>query len=41
MIKYFEATAHNLIEWVVERLPAIIHRERGGAVNFLIATSLT
>jgi signal transduction histidine kinase len=24
----------------VERLPAIIHRERGGAVNFLIATAL-
>ena len=32
--------AHNLVEWVVERLPAIIHRERSGAVNYLIALVL-
>lgn len=38
--KHINSFAHNLIEWVVERLPAIIHRERGGSVNFLIATVL-
>ena len=32
--------AHYLIEWVVERLPAIIHRERGGAFNYLVAIAL-
>ena len=35
-----DALAHNLVEWVVERLPAIIHRERGGAFNYLIAALL-
>ena len=29
--------AHNLIEWVVERLPAIIHRERSSSFNYVIA----
>jgi signal transduction histidine kinase len=38
--KHINTFAHNLIEWVVERLPAIIHRERGGVVNFIIATVL-
>jgi signal transduction histidine kinase len=32
--------AHNLIEWIVERLPAIIHRERGGVFNYLVAIVL-
>jgi signal transduction histidine kinase len=32
--------AHNLVEWVVERLPDIIHRERGGAFNYLVAIAL-
>ena len=38
--KLINTFAHNLIEWVVERLPAIIHRERGDALNFLIALVL-
>jgi hypothetical protein len=32
--------AHNLIEWIVERLPAIIHREHGGFFNYLAAILL-
>ena len=31
---------HNLINWIVERLPALIHRESGGAINYLVATAL-
>jgi signal transduction histidine kinase len=38
--KHINTFAHNLIEWVVERLPAIIHRERGGAFNYLVAMVL-
>jgi signal transduction histidine kinase len=38
--RHINSFAHNLIEWVVERLPAIIHRERSGAVNYLIALAL-
>ena len=38
--RHINTFAHNLIEWVVERLPAIIHRERGGALNYLIALVL-
>jgi diguanylate cyclase (GGDEF)-like protein/PAS domain S-box-containing protein len=34
------SSAHKLIEWIVERLPAIIHRERGGAFNYLTAIAL-
>lgn len=40
MIKYIESTAHNFIECVVERLPAIIHRERGSSFNYLAAIIL-
>ena len=40
MFKFTETLAHNLIEWVVERLPAIIHRERGGPFNYLAAIAL-
>jgi len=38
--KSINTFAHNLIEWVVERLPDIIHRERSGAFNYLIALML-
>jgi signal transduction histidine kinase len=38
--KHINSFAHNLIEWVVERLPAIIHRERSGAFNYLAAIVL-
>ena len=38
--RHVNTFAHNLIEWVVERLPAIIHRERGGAFNYLAALAL-
>ena len=31
---------HNMIEWIVERLPSIIHRERGGSFNYLITIIL-
>lgn len=40
IIENIEMTAHKLIEWVVERLPAIIHRERDGAFNYLVAIVL-
>jgi signal transduction histidine kinase len=33
--KHTRTFAHNLVEWVVERLPAIVHRERGGAFNYV------
>jgi PAS domain S-box-containing protein len=32
--------AHHLVEWIVERLPVIIYRERGGAFNYLVAIVL-
>jgi signal transduction histidine kinase len=38
--KSIHGIAHNLIEWVVERLPAIIHRENSGSFNFLVAIGL-
>ena len=38
--KQIKSFAHDLIEWVVERLPAIIHRERAGAFNYLVALAL-
>ena len=38
--KHINVFAHNLVEWIVERLPDIIHRERGGAFNYLIAFAL-
>ncbi len=38
--KHINSFAHNLIEWVVERLPAIIHRERVEAFNYLVAIVL-
>ncbi len=38
--KSIKTFAHNLIEWIVERLPGIIHRERGGVFNYLVAIVL-
>ena len=38
--KSINTFANNLIEWVIERLPAIIHWERGGAFNYLVAIVL-
>ena len=38
--KFTNLITNNLTEWIVERLPALIHRERGRSVNFLIAIAL-
>jgi len=35
--RHINVFAHILIEWIVERLPAIIYRECGGAFNYLAA----
>ena len=40
IINKINSLPHNFIEWVVERLPAIIYRERGGVFNYLIAILL-
>ncbi len=38
--KSINSPAHKLIEWIVERLPFVIHRERGDAFIYLIAAAL-
>jgi diguanylate cyclase (GGDEF)-like protein/PAS domain S-box-containing protein len=37
---YITTLAHNQTEWIVERLPAIIHRERSGVINYVVAIVL-